>query len=198
MNGHRKNFTKPHCVSTAITFVSAAAASLAASCSLSLQCTYILQKSQVKKGELDFAQSKFPSHGGSPWAVKAIVVGTRRLLKPSTRVPAGCPWTARVWLGPTPWRATATPKTCPKTINKGLKCKIGEFVITWSKQKSVWSSVAPGIMIFSKGGILAPESISKSAMVIMSCQLLFIDFLASFCHFFGTPYQFLYIKNHLE
>jgi hypothetical protein len=42
---------------------------------------------------------------------------------------------------------------------------------------------------------LAPESISKSAMVIMSCQLLFIDFLSSFCHFFGLPYHFIYKKK---
>jgi hypothetical protein len=90
----------------------------------------------------------------------------------------------------------ATPKSNPKTIKEGLKCKMGEFVLTWSEQKFVWSTVAPGIMISGKGGLLAPESISKSAMVIMSCQLLFIDFLASFCHPFGPFYQFLYTKNH--
>ena len=82
--------------------------------------------------------------------------------------------------------------------NKDLKCKIREFVLTWSRQKFVSSTVAPGIATFDKGGLLAPESISKSTMVITSCQLLFIDFLASFCHFFGLPYHFLYTKNHLE
>jgi hypothetical protein len=51
---------------------------------------------------------------------------------------------------------------------------------------------------FYQGGLLALESISKSAMVIMSYQRLFIDFLASFCHFFGLPYHFLYPKKHLE
>jgi hypothetical protein len=124
------------------------------------------------------------------------VAGTRALIKPSVRVPAGCPWTARVWLGPASKRATATPPNNQKTSINVLKCKMREFVLTWSEQKSVWSTVAPGITICSKGGLLAPESISKSAMVIMSCQLLFIDFLASFCHPFGPFYQFLYTKNH--
>jgi hypothetical protein len=73
-----------------------------------------------------------------------------------------------------------------------------EFVLTWSERKSVWSTIAPGIAIFGKGVLLAPQSISKSAMVIMSCQLLFIDFLASFCHPFGPFYQFRYTKNHSE
>jgi hypothetical protein len=73
-----------------------------------------------------------------------------------------------------------------------------EFVLTWSERKSVWSTVAPGITICSKEGLLALESISKLAMVIMSCQLLFIGFLASFCHFFGPFYQFLYSKNRLD
>jgi hypothetical protein len=82
--------------------------------------------------------------------------------------------------------------------NEDIKCKIREFVLTWSRQKFVSSIVAPGITAFDKGGLLAPKSISKSAMVIMSCQLLFIDFLASFCHFFGLPYHFLYTKKHLE
>jgi hypothetical protein len=85
-----------------------------------------------------------------------------------------------------------------KNAIKVLNSYIREFVLTWSKQKFVSSTVAPGITIFGKGGLLAPEPISKSTMVIMSCQLLFIDFLASFCHFFGVPYQFLYTKNHLE
>jgi hypothetical protein len=53
-------------------------------------------------------------------------------------------------------------------------------------------------MIFGKGGLLAPESISKSAMVIMSCQLLFIDFLASFCHFFGPLISFFIPKTILS
>jgi hypothetical protein len=92
----------------------------------------------------------------------------------------------------------AHPQTQKQTTIEVLKCKIREFVLTWSKQKSVSSTVAPGITMFGKGGLLAPESISKSAMVIMSCQLLFIDFLASFCHFFGPLYQFLYTKNHFE
>jgi hypothetical protein len=92
----------------------------------------------------------------------------------------------------------AHPQNQLKARNEVLNNKTRDFVLTWSKQKSVSSTVAPRIMIFGKGGLLAPESISKSAMVIMSCQLLFIDFLASFCHFFGPLYQFLYTKNHLE
>jgi hypothetical protein len=92
----------------------------------------------------------------------------------------------------------AHPQTQKQTINEVLKYKIREFVLTWSKQNSVSSIVAPEITIFGKGGLLAPELISKSAMVIMSCQLLFIDFLASFCHFFGPLYQFIYTKNHFE
>jgi hypothetical protein len=143
-------------------------------------------------------KSIFPSRGGYPRAVEATVAGTRVQLWLCARVPAGCPWTTRVFLGPTSLRSTPPPKTHLKVINEVLNCKIREFVLTWSKQKSVSSTVAPGITIFGKGGLLAPESISKSAMVIMSCQLLFIDFLASFCHFFGPLYQFLYTKNHFE
>jgi hypothetical protein len=90
------------------------------------------------------------------------------------------------------------PKNKLKRKIEELNSYIGEFVLTWSKRKFVLSTIAPEIIVFSKGGLLAPESISKSAMVIMSCQLLFIDFLASFCHFFGLPYQFIYTKNHLE
>jgi hypothetical protein len=111
-------------------------------------------------------------------------------------VPVGYLWIARGLLGPPPLRATTTPPTHSKMIKEVLKCKMREFVLTWSERKSVWSNVAPGITICSKGGLLAPESISKSAMVIMSCQLLFIEFLASFCHPFGPFYQFLYTKNH--
>jgi hypothetical protein len=81
---------------------------------------------------------------------------------------------------------------------KELNRYIGEFVLTFSRRKFISSTIASGITIFIKGGLLAPDSISKSAMVIMSCQLLFIDFLASFCHFFGLPYHSLYTKNHLE
>jgi hypothetical protein len=73
-----------------------------------------------------------------------------------------------------------------------------DFVLTWSKQKSIWSTVAPGITICSKRGLLAPESISKSAMVIMSCQPLFIEFLASFCHHFGPFVSFFIPKIILE
>jgi hypothetical protein len=92
----------------------------------------------------------------------------------------------------------AHPKHEIKNQNKELNSYIGEFLLTWSRRKFVSSTVAPGITVFIKGGLLVPESISKSAMVIMSFQLLFIDFLASFCHFFGLPYHFLYTKNHLE
>jgi hypothetical protein len=119
-----------------------------------------------------------------------------RFLSPARGYPRAVEATARVWLGPASKRATATPKSNLKTIKQVLKCKMGEFVLTWSEQKFVWSTVAPRIAISGKGGLLAPESISKSAMVIMSCQLLFIDFLASFCHPFGPFYQFLYTKNH--
>jgi hypothetical protein len=115
------------------------------------------------------------------------VAGTRELSLDNPRFP-------RAGL----FEVDAHPQNQLNAINEVLNCKITEFVLTWSKQKSVSSIVAPGIMIFGKGGLLAPESISKSAMVIMSCQLLFIDFLASFCHFFGPFYQFLYTKNHLE
>jgi hypothetical protein len=90
------------------------------------------------------------------------------------------------------------PKNELKDKIEELNSYIREFVLTWSKRKFVSSNVAPKITVFSKGGLLAPESISKSVMVIMSCQLLFIEFLASFCHFFGLPYQFLYTENHLE
>jgi hypothetical protein len=93
------------------------------------------------------------------------------------------------------------PENCFEPFGKGGWPLIStwiNFVLTWSKQKFVSSTVAPKITIFGKGGLLAPESISISTMVIMSCQLLFIDFLASFFHFFGPPYQFLYTKNHLE
>ena len=83
------------------------------------------------------------------------------------------------------------PKLETQSINKYLNCKRREFILTWSRQMVVSSTVAPGITAFDKGGLLAPESISRSAMVIMSYQLLFIDFLASFCHFFGLPYHFL-------
>jgi hypothetical protein len=56
-----------------------------------------------------------------------------------------------------------------------LKDKMRNFVLTWSKQKSVWSTVAPGISICSEGVFLAPETLFKSAIVIMSCQPLFIE-----------------------
>jgi hypothetical protein len=82
-------------------------------------------------------------------------------------------------------------KNGTQSKNKYLKCNIRECVLTWSIQMVVSSTVAPKITTFIKGGFLAPESVSKLAMVIMSCQLLFIDFLASFCHFFGPLYQFL-------
>jgi hypothetical protein len=82
--------------------------------------------------------------------------------------------------------------------NKDMKCNLREFVLTWSRPKFVSSTVASEITAFDKGGLLDPESISKLTTVIMSCQLLFIDFLASFCHFFGLPYHFLYTKNHLD
>jgi hypothetical protein len=95
-------------------------------------------------------------------------------------------------------KVDAHPKHEIKNQNKELNSYIGEFVLTWSRRKFVSSTIALGITIFIKGGLLAPESISKLAMVIMSCQLLFINFLASFCHFSGLPYHFLYTKNHLE
>jgi hypothetical protein len=95
-------------------------------------------------------------------------------------------------------KVNAHPKNEIKCKIKELDGYIREFVLTWSKREFVSSTVAPGITIFIKGGLLAPKSISRSTMVIMRCQLLFIDFLASFCHFCGLPYQFLYTKNHLE
>ena len=69
-------------------------------------------------------------------------------------------------------------------------------VCTYLVQAEVVSStIAPRITIFSKGGLLAPESISKSTMVIMSWQLLFIYFLALFCHFFGPFIIFSKLKT---
>ena len=41
--------------------------------------------------------------------------------------------------------------------NKDIKCRIREFVLTWSRQKFVSSTVAPEITIFGKGVLLAPE-----------------------------------------
>jgi hypothetical protein len=96
------------------------------------------------------------------------------------------------------FKVDAHPKHQLNNKIEVLNSKIREFVLTWSKQKFVSSIVAPEITVFGKGGLLAPESISKLAMVIMSYQLLFIDFLASFCHFFDRPYQVIYTKNHLE
>jgi hypothetical protein len=49
-------------------------------------------------------------------------------------------------------RSTTTPKTHLNAINEVLNCKIREFVLTWSKKKSVSSTVAPEIMIFGKRG----------------------------------------------
>jgi hypothetical protein len=95
-------------------------------------------------------------------------------------------------------KVEAPLKNETQCTNKDMKCKTRDFVLTWSRQKFISSTVAPEITAFDKGGLLAPESISKSAMVIMSCQLLFIDFLASSCHFFDLPYHFLYTKNYLE
>jgi predicted metal-dependent phosphoesterase TrpH len=124
---------------------------------------------------------------GYPHAALALRTGTRGLSLGSPRFP-------RADL----FEVDAHPKNQIKERNEVWNNKTREFVLTWSKQKSVSSTVAHGITIFGKGGLLALESISKSAMVIMSCQLLFIDFLPSFCHFFGPLYQFLYTKNHLE
>jgi hypothetical protein len=96
------------------------------------------------------------------------------------------------------FKVDAHPKNKLKDKIEELNSYIRDFLLTWSKQKFVSSTVAPRITIFSKEGLLAPESISKSTMVIMSYRILFIGFLASFCHFFGLPYQYLYTKNHLE
>jgi hypothetical protein len=126
------------------------------------------------------------SHG-YPRVALALHAGTRGLSLDNPRLP-------RADL----FEVDAHPQNQIKARNEVWNNNTREFVLTWSRQKSVSSTVAPRITIFGKGGLLAPESISKSAMVIMSCQLLFIDFLASFCHFFGPLYQFLYTKNHLE
>jgi hypothetical protein len=124
---------------------------------------------------------------GYPRAILTLCAGTRGLSLDSPQV-------TRADL----FEVDAHPQTQKQTIIEIWKCKMKEFVLTWSEQKSVWSTVAPGITIFGKGVLLAPQSISKSAMVIMSCQLLFIDFLASFCHPFSPFYLFLYTKNHFE
>jgi hypothetical protein len=65
-----------------------------------------------------------------------------------------------------------------------LQCKMGEFVLTWSRRIVVSSTVAPIISTFFRGGLLAPESISKLKMVIMSYQRLFIEFFGIFLSFF--------------
>jgi hypothetical protein len=117
------------------------------------------------------------SRGGYPRAALALRAGTYGLSLDSSRFP-------RADL----FEVNAHPQNQIKERNEVCNNKTREFVLTWSKHKSVSSTVAPEITIFGKGGLLAPESISKSAMVIMSCQLLFIDFLASFCHFFGPLY----------
>jgi hypothetical protein len=129
-------------------------------------------------------QSSFSSRGGYPWPVEAIVGVPTGRLGSARGLSQDSPCLPRDDL----FEVDAHPQNQIKTINEVLNNKIREFVLTWSKQKSVSSTVALGIMIFGKGGLLAPESVSKSTMVIMSCQLLFIDFLVSFCHFFGPLY----------
>jgi hypothetical protein len=48
------------------------------------------------------------------------------------------------------------PKNEMQRKNKELNSWIGEFVLTWSRRKFVSSTVAPGITVFIKGGLLAP------------------------------------------
>jgi hypothetical protein len=151
-------------------------------------------KHKRKKGELILDSNIFSTVRGAPAGCRgdsrgyprvalALRVGTRGL---SLDIPH--------LLRADRLEVDAHPQTHKKTSNEVLKCKTRGFVLTWSKQKSVSSTVALGITIFGKGGLLALESISKSAMVIMSCQLLCIDFLASFVTFLG-PFIIFFIPK---
>jgi hypothetical protein len=93
-----------------------------------------------------------------PWAGLALHTGTHGLSLDNPCLP-------RADL----FEVDAHPQNQLKAINEVLNNKTREFVLTWSKQKSISSTVAPRITIFGKGGLLSRESISKSAMVIMSC-----------------------------
>jgi hypothetical protein len=81
------------------------------------------QNHKSKRERFRSCTLNFMLRGGNPRAVEAIVMGTHAHSFDSVHVgtrgmsldsPHGL-------LCPTPWRAMATPKTCPKTLNESIE-----------------------------------------------------------------------------